>query len=311
MDADDESADDRRDDDSISIVDSGSTASATTTATRNGRRRPKTSWVWAHTAEYNPEKDEPKNKGKRVCSHCKEWYAASCNTSTWAVHLSKKHKIDPPTAATCSSSQAHPVKKQTTMDSLGLVAPSTNEQNYLTNAVTDWIIDSMSSHRAVESDALKAMLAKFRPGYELPSRKTIGRRVLEQYAISLPVVCDLFEKLDVRFNLILDGWPNRNSIVSKCMIINPRTCMLISNVVPFITSLKIPTASPPAVVLAHQRSMDRHKDSHCQEHRAAHYRANRRRRSRQANCARNFRVSPVPRPRCDAKSPQSHHRQWQ
>lgn len=176
------------------------------------------SWVWQHAIDFNSATHHKRHEGKTKCIHCDDWYSRSSNTTTWAKHLFNRHKISPPRAAddgdeTIDGAGSRPVKRQATLQDFGVGKLNFNEQSFLTDAVIDYVIGAMVSHNTVESTPFKDLLAAFKPGYTAPSRRTVGRRVIERYTITLPVVCDHFTNLDVRFSIAFDGWSNQAKVV--------------------------------------------------------------------------------------------------
>ena len=89
-----------------------------------------------------------------------------------------------------------------------LRAPSRKEREVLDAAVTDFIVSTMSSHVLVDKPEFRKLVSALRLGYECPSSKTIGRRILELYTLMMPVIKTHFEKLPCKYSIAIDGWTN-------------------------------------------------------------------------------------------------------
>ena len=63
-------------------------------------------------------------------------------------------------------------------------------------------------HAHVESDAFKEFVHDLVPGYQMKTRRTIKRSILEMYVVLRHQVIDLLSKSQSRFSITFDGWSN-------------------------------------------------------------------------------------------------------
>ena len=83
----------------------------------------------------------------------------------------------------------------------------------LDNAVVDYILESMTPHLQADKLPLSNLLFTFRPGYRIISARTVGRRLVELYAIMIPLLTKFIEDLPVRYTMCIHGWTNWHQTV--------------------------------------------------------------------------------------------------
>eukprot|EP00474_Spongospora_subterranea_P000839 CRZ01297.1 hypothetical protein [Spongospora subterranea] len=173
--------------------------------TAGSRKRHKVSYVWAHVRQYDADRDRNSNACKSQCRFCLHWFFASINASGWKRHL-LNHGIKDPASQSDSSHNSSGLRlsKQTLLPS----PPNPKETAFLHNSVVDYVVTSLSPHNVVECTAFKKLISTFRPGYILQSARTIDRRVLELYVITLPLIAAFLQDLPFKFSLSFDGWTN-------------------------------------------------------------------------------------------------------
>ena len=177
---------------------------------RGGRKRARTSYCWKYVKSYDPVRDHLRHRGKSRCTICKLWFSDRINASGWKRHLLKHGVKDPKdvrrfaTESSAPSDSVGPILIQKTI----LNPLCQKEQEILDNAVVDFIVDSMTPYVNADKEPLAMMLSTFRPGYKVISSRTVCRRMVELYAILLPVLSAFLSDLPVRFSICIDGWTN-------------------------------------------------------------------------------------------------------
>ena len=108
------------------------------------RNRTKTSYVWCHTRAYDESRDDAAVDGQVQCNHCLKWFSGGTNASGWKNHLLQKHRILDPSQQTHMSRSSSSVPNQTRQTTLH--CPTAKETELFDGAVTDYIVESLSSH---------------------------------------------------------------------------------------------------------------------------------------------------------------------
>ena len=184
--------------------------SAVSSRTNGGRKRICTSYVWEHTRIYDNIRDHTRHKEQRQCRICKKWFSTKTNASGWKKHLYSHGIQDPAEISLQDNAIAdQPGSLQTQL----YTAPLPKEQEVLDNAVVDYILESMTPHLQANKLPLSNLLSTFRPGYKIISARTVGRRLVELYAIMIPLLTKFIEDLPVRYTMCIDGWTNWHQTV--------------------------------------------------------------------------------------------------
>ena len=178
---------------------SNHTTEASTTNSLTGRsskRLKSRSWTWQHF--------KVRTGGDVECRHCGSGFSSKTSTASLAVHLSKKHNI---------VQENRDKRSQTTISNDGTIEIhgklSDKKRDNITSALVQWIVDSKQSFSVVESPALARLFHILNSGYALPSRRTIGRCLEDQYDSTLSKMKLLLEKIPCKISLTIDAWSSR------------------------------------------------------------------------------------------------------
>jgi hypothetical protein len=78
------------------------------------------------------------------------------------------------------------------------------------NVVVDYVVEGGITLRATGDIRFKKFIVSLTNGYELPSIRTILRRIVKLYRILEPLLATFLCNLDIAISLTLDGWSNCN-----------------------------------------------------------------------------------------------------
>lgn len=116
------------------------------------------------------QKDGSMDKSHAVCKRCKYELRYSGNTTNLAVHLKKRHGIDPH-AASLSEASAESTTPVLTSFFPQKLNHNSKRAMSITAAITHFICKDMRPYSVVENDGFRELLHTLEPRYTIPSRK--------------------------------------------------------------------------------------------------------------------------------------------
>jgi hypothetical protein len=182
-------------------TESGSLAAASSASCK--RKRARGEFPWNYTHEW-VEGDHKFLKSKRQCTQCRKSFSHKTNASGWRTHLREQHFVIFPETGNMAR-RAKEFQQQPVVTSFPPRVLIEFE-----NAVVDFVVKGSISLRGAGGGGFKTLVRKHSRGYEVPSTRSIIRRIVELYFIMLPIVSDCLNTLDVSFPITIDGWSNRN-----------------------------------------------------------------------------------------------------
>ena len=164
--------------------------------TSMSRKRQRTSWTDAHIISYMDN-----GTPRRRCHHCHVCWSSKTSTGTIAKHLTEKHHLSDEPNQNSGISKIIQSSIESTKVSRVL-------EKKIDCFVTRYIVKGTLPHAHVESDAFKEFVHDLVPGYQMKTRRTIKRSILEMYVVLRHQVIDLLSKSQSRFSITFDGWSN-------------------------------------------------------------------------------------------------------
>ena len=132
---------------------------------------------WVHFTVTDHHSDGSPVKVK--CKHC--IWAGSANVTRMRHHLERKHLGH--TAADLASSAEDRPKMQCYLEKgLSLV-----QKDRAVDLLLKFKVQSAVPYNALESEAFQAFVHALRPGFLVPTRRTLQRRVTEEYLLMIGV----------------------------------------------------------------------------------------------------------------------------
>ncbi len=165
-------------------------------STSSSRKRLRTSWTDAHIIFYMDN-----GTPRRRCQHCHVCWSSTTSTGTIAKHLAEKHRLS------CDPDQNSGISQhiQSSIES-GRVSHVLEKK--IDAAIVKYIVKGTLPHAHVESPEFKEFMQQIVPGYQVKSRRTIKRSILEMYVVLRRQVIDFLSKCQSRFSITFDGWSN-------------------------------------------------------------------------------------------------------
>ena len=157
-----------------------------TTSSRLLLDKPNTKYqVWRHFGLVSDTDGKPKEMDKPKCKLCfEEVIARFRNTSNLFAHLRNKHplvyktlEVNRKTRGDGDGTASQPLIMDA-LDRIKKLDSCSKEYKELTKSVAICIAKDMLLIYTVEKEGFKAMLRKFNPRYDLPSRNHFSRVVL-------------------------------------------------------------------------------------------------------------------------------------
>ena len=168
------------------------------TTTSSSRKRLRTSWTDAHIISYMDN-----GTPRRRCHHCAVCWSSTTSTGTIAKHLAEKHRLSG------DSNQNSGISRQI-QSSIEFAKVSRVLENKIDVAITKYIVMGILPHAHVESLEFKEFIHQMVPGYQVKTRRTIKRSILEMYVVLRHHVINMLSKCESRFSITFDGWSNNS-----------------------------------------------------------------------------------------------------
>ena len=166
--------------------------------TSSSRKRLRTSWTDAHIISYLDN-----GTPRQQCHHCVVCWSSTTSTGTIAKHLAEKHRLSG------DSNQNSGISRQI-QSSIESAKVSRVLENKIDAAITKYIVMGILPHAHVESLEFKEFIHQMVPGYQVKTRRTIKRSILEMYVVLRHHVINLLSKCESRFSITFDGWSNNS-----------------------------------------------------------------------------------------------------
>ncbi|KAF0044778.1 hypothetical protein F2P81_003936 [Scophthalmus maximus] len=121
------------------------------------------------------------DRTKVICNHCQVEFSYHRSTSSLKYHVNAKHTVD--TSKPFNKTDSGARLRQTTLDAACGTSLDKQKQEKLTNAIAKWIATDCRPISVVEDVGLRNTLriATNDGRYEIPSRRTITRRIHKLY----------------------------------------------------------------------------------------------------------------------------------
>jgi hypothetical protein len=175
--------------------------------------------VWQHFKKLE--------KNQASCNYCDIVLKNSSSTTCLWNHYNFKHKlsngvdtISQESSSACSSMEIDgsegipPPKRKRTSRVSTLTNSSINisegRQEIITQALTKMLTVDLLPTSFVENEGFRSFLNILEPGYKVPCRKTVRKRIQALYSDKLIQVQDTIDKVDTSIALTTDGWTSRS-----------------------------------------------------------------------------------------------------
>ncbi len=125
--------------------------------------------------------DSAVDRTEVICNHCKVEFSYHRSTSSLKYHLNAIHTVG--TSKSFNEANSGARLRQTTLDATCGRSIDKQRQEKLTNAIGKWIATDCRTISVVEDVGVRNVLriATNDGSYEIPSRRTISRRIHELY----------------------------------------------------------------------------------------------------------------------------------
>jgi hAT family C-terminal dimerisation region len=142
------------------------------------------------------------SNGSKMCNRCDQVFAPSTTAGSLKYHLKNIHGVTDPDVL----AMVTPLKTPKANDIRTMFGKQ--RQSELEDAVVDYIIGCSLSHAHVEDACFKQFINILVPGFMLMTRKTLKKRLLEQYVVTKSNICDYLAVTNTKVSITFDGWSN-------------------------------------------------------------------------------------------------------
>ncbi|CEP02542.1 hypothetical protein PBRA_009126 [Plasmodiophora brassicae] len=151
----------------------------------------------------------PSVENLRICLLCEPdkstTVGAHTGNSTLGRHLQHAHDIERPVATGPVGKAPHnDVSNRSRRPDID---DSTRERQLA--ALIAWIVDEKRAFSIVESPYFESFLQTLDPRYQLPSRRTLMRSLVDQYHIAREKIQVVLDRIPGRLAITVDGWSSR------------------------------------------------------------------------------------------------------
>jgi len=140
------------------------------------------SLVWQH---YEKVTDD---KGAVIhvkCNFCDQKYSIKTSTGTLNDHFKRKHsKIQPGGVGSIEAAFNN--------SQIRTKLQGENQSDILNNLV-DWVIIECQAFRVVDSPSFRELIASLNPGFQVPSRQTLRKKIDNKYEQNKKIILKMFQ----------------------------------------------------------------------------------------------------------------------
>ncbi|XP_077972201.1 E3 SUMO-protein ligase ZBED1-like [Styela clava] len=155
--------------------------------------------VWRH---FTPPAKDDDERQYVVCKRCGDKLSYHATTSNLLAHIKRRHVticLNPDNRSDLDESSS----KQSKLELIRPILPA--QQEKITSLVVDFIVKDMRPLSTIEGTHFKRLMGHVAPNYSLPSRRTITRRVEEEYCEKKMELKRLLENIK-HMSLTFDAW---------------------------------------------------------------------------------------------------------
>ncbi|XP_077972609.1 E3 SUMO-protein ligase ZBED1-like [Styela clava] len=155
--------------------------------------------VWRH---FTPPAKDDDERQYVVCKRCGDKLSYHATTSNLLAHIKRRHVticLNPDNRSDLDESSS----KQSKLELIRPILPA--QQEKITSLVVDFIVKDMRPLSTIEGTHFKRLMGHVAPNYSLPSRRTITRRVEEEYCEKKMELKRVLENIK-HMSLTFDAW---------------------------------------------------------------------------------------------------------